>query len=147
MTLVQKIRESVNNCPSLTNPLFVHGRSSDTALDAAKEQNIGDFVYLEPITKTGNTDVSTQLTTIVIGFLTQDEPHSESDEVINEEETLSMEEKVNDMELKALAWLNYLFDNYTLRISGNYTLTPVFRIKNVMTGVLLQFQLIEPKEC
>lgn len=147
MTLVQKIRESVNNCPSITQPLFVYGRSSDTALDAAKELNTGTLVYLEPITKTGTTDVQTQIATVVIGFLTQDQPDSESDEYINEESIASMEEKVNAMETEALDWLEYLFENYTLRLSGTYSLTPIFRIKNVMTGVFLTFNLVEPKEC
>lgn len=147
MTLVEQIRESVNQCGVITNPLFVHGRDSDTALDAAKEQNIGTFVYLEPITKTGTTDISTQTATIVIGFLTQDEPDSESDEEVNEASILSMEEKINNMEVEALSWLGYLFDNYNLRMAGTYTLSPVYRIKNVMTGVLLTFNLIEPKQC
>ena len=147
MTIVQSIRESVKNCTDITNPLFVHGRSSDTALDSAKEQNTGTFVYLEPITKTVAVEDSTQLCSIVIGFLTQDEPDSESDEEINEESSLSMEEKVAQMETEATAWLDYFFDNYNYRISGNYTLAPVFRIKGVMTGVLLTFSLIEPKQC
>ena len=54
MTIIQNIRESVNNCPSLTNPLFVHGRSSDTALDSAKELNIGTFVLVTTTKCTSN---------------------------------------------------------------------------------------------
>lgn len=147
MTIIQNIRESVNNCPSLTNPLFVHGRSSDTALDSAKELNIGTFVYLEPITKTIGITDQFKTDAIVIGFLTQDEPDSESDEVINEESQLSMEEKIAQMESESLAWLNYFLDNYTYSISGTFTLQPVYRIKGVMTGVLLTLTVIEPNQC
>lgn len=147
MTLIQTIRESVQNCTGLTNPLFVHGRGADTALASAKEQNTGTFIYLEPISKTIGVEDSTQLANIVIGFLTQDEPDSSSDAEISEESTLSMEEKIYDMEVEATNWLSYFFDNYTYRINGVYTLTPVYRIKNVMTGVLLTFSLIEPKQC
>ena len=128
MTIIQDIRQSVNNCPSLTNPLFVHGRSSDTALDSAKELNIGTFVYLEPITKTIGITDQFKKDAIVIGFLTQDEPDSESDEVINEESQLSMEEKIAQMETESIAWLNYFLDNYTYSISGTFTLQPVYKI-------------------
>jgi len=147
MTLVESIRESINNCTDIKNAMFVYGRESDTALEAAKEQNIGTFVYLEPISKTIGVEDATQLANIVIGFLTQDEPDSSSDEEINEESTSSMEKKVAEMESVANLWLNYFFNNYTYRINGVYTLSPVFRIKNVMTGVLLTFSLIEPKQC
>jgi hypothetical protein len=147
MTLVQSIRESVKNCSDITNPLFVHGRSADTALASAKERVDGTFVYLEPITKTVGSEDSTQGAAIVIGFLTQDEPSSSSDEELNEADELSMEEKVSAMETQATNWLDYFFDNYLFRISGTYTVTPVFRIKNVMTGVFLTFTLIEPKQC
>ena len=84
---------------------------------------------------------------IVIGFLTQDEPDSESDEVINEERQLSMEEKIAQMETESIAWLNYFLDNYTYSISGTFTLQPVYRIKGVMTGVLLTLTVIEPNQC
>lgn len=147
MTIIQDIRESVNNCPQLTNPLFVHGRSSDTALDSAKELNIGTFVYLEPITKTINVTDSFKTDTIIIGFLTQDEPDSESDEVINEESQLSMEEKIAQMETEATAWVNYFIDNYTYSIVNTFSLQPIYRIKGVMTGVLLTLTVIEPNKC
>lgn len=147
MTIIQDIRESVNNCQQLTNPLFVHGRSSDTALDSAKELNIGTFVYLEPITKTINVTDSFKTDTIIIGFLTQDEPDSESDEVINEESQLSMEEKIAQMETEATAWVNYFIDNYTYSIVNTFSLQPIYRIKGVMTGVLLTLTVIEPNKC
>lgn len=147
MTIIQDIRESVNNCPQLTSPLFVHGRSSDTALDSAKELNIGTFVYLEPITKTINVTDSFKTDTIIIGFLTQDEPDSESDEVINEESQLSMEEKIAQMETEATAWVNYFIDNYTYSIVNTFSLQPIYRIKGVMTGVLLTLTVIEPNKC
>jgi hypothetical protein len=147
MTIIQDIRQSVNNCSQLTNPLFVHGRSSDTALDSAKELNIGTFVYLEPITKTINVTDSFKTDTIIIGFLTQDEPDSESDEVINEESQLSMEEKIAQMETEATAWVNYFIDNYTYSIVNTFSLQPIYRIKGVMTGVLLTLTVIEPNKC
>ena len=147
MTIIQDIRESVNNCPSINNPLFVHGRSSDTALDSAKELNIGTFVYLEPITKTINITDSFKTDTIIIGFLTQDEPDSESDEVINEESQLSMEEKIEQMEIEATAWINYFLDNYNYSIINTFSLQPIYRIKGVMTGVLLTLTVIEPNRC
>ena len=40
MTIVESIRESINNCTDIKNAMFVYGRESDTALEAAKEQNI-----------------------------------------------------------------------------------------------------------
>jgi len=147
MTIIQDIRQSVNNCPSLTNPLFVHGRSSDTALDSAKELNIATFVYLEPITKTIGITDQFKTDAVVIGFLTQDEPDSESDEVINEESQLSMEEKTAQMETQAISWINYFLDNYNYAIQGTFTLQPVYRIKGVMTGVLLTLTIIEPNKC
>ncbi len=147
MTIIQDIRQSVNNCSQLTNPLFVHGRSSDTALDSAKELNIGTFVYLEPITKTINVTDSFKTDTIIIGFLTQYEPDSESDEVINEESQLSMEEKIAQMETEATAWVNYFIDNYTYSIVNTFSLQPIYRIKGVMTGVLLTLTVIEPNKC
>lgn len=145
MTIIQAIRESVQD--SIQNSLFVYGRNSDTALESAKELNIGTFVYLEPIQKTGNLTDGFLTDNITIGFLTQDEPDSSSDEEINEESSESMEQKVADMENVAIDWLDYFCNNYTYSLNGNYNLQPVFRIKNVMTGVLLTFQFIEPKQC
>lgn len=145
MTIIQAIRESVQD--SIQNSLFVYGRNSDTALESAKELNIGTFVYLEPIQKTGNLTDGFLTNNITIGFLTQDEPDSSSDEEINEESSESMEQKVAEMENVAIDWLDYFCNNYTYSLNGNYNLQPVFRIKNVMTGVLLTFQFIEPKQC
>lgn len=144
MTLIQKIRTSVNN--NIKNSLFVYGRNSDTALESAKVLNVGTFVYLEPINKSFSITDSFYTCSITIGFLTQDEPDSESDEELNEDMSLSMETKVADMETIAIEWLNTFAteDNYTI---NTVTLQPVFRIKNVMTGVLLTFDLIEPKQC
>jgi hypothetical protein len=145
MTIIQAIRESVQD--SIQNSLFVYGRNSDTALESAKELNIGTFVYLEPIQKTGNLTDGFLTDNITIGFLTQDEPDSSSDEDINEESIESMEQKVAEMENVAIDWLDYFCNNYTYSLNGNYNLQPVFRIKNVMTGGLLTFQFIEPKQC
>lgn len=145
MTIIQAIRESIQD--SIPNSLFVYGRNSDTALESAKELNIGTFVYLEPITKTSNLTDGFLTDNIVIGFLTQDEPDSSSDKEINEESSLSMEEKIAEMENVAIDWLDYFCNNYTYSLNGNYNIQPVFRIKNVMTGVLMTFQFIEPKQC
>lgn len=145
MTIIQAIRESIQD--SIPNSLFVYGRNSDTALESAKELNIGTFVYLEPITKTSNLTDGFLTDNIVIGFLTQDEPDSSSDEQINEESILSMEEKIAEMENVAIDWLDYFCNNYNYALSGSYTVQPVFRIKNVMTGVLITTQFIEPKQC
>ena len=144
MTLIQKIRTSVNN--NIKNSLFVYGRNSDTALESAKVLNVGTFVYLEPINKSFIITDSFYTCSITIGFLTQDEPDSESDEELNEDMSLSMETKVADMETIAIEWLNTFVtdDNFTI---NTVTMQPVFRIKNVMTGVLLTFDLIEPKQC
>lgn len=147
MTVIEAIRESVKNCTGITNPFFVHGRDSDIAIDAAKELVSGTLVYLEPITKTKAVEDSTNNCAIVIGFLTQDSPDSKSDKELNEDTELSMEEKVDDMETQAEAWLTYFFANYKYRISGTYTFTPIFRVNNVMTGGFLTFTLIEPKQC
>lgn len=147
MTLVQSIRESIQNCTQLTSPFFTHGRNADTTLDAAKEQNIGTLVYLEPINKTGNMTDGGKTAVITIGFLTQDEPDSAHDEELNEADTLSMEEKLANMETESVAWLDYFFSNYKFGMLGNYQMQPVYRFKNVMTGVLLTFTIIEPKQC
>ena len=82
-----------------------------------------------------------------LGFLTQDEPDSENDEVINEESQLSMEEKIEQMENEATAWINYFLDNYNYSIINTFSLQPIYRIKGVMTGVLLTLTVIEPNRC
>jgi hypothetical protein len=148
MTIVQSIRESILNSGSgITTPFFDHGRSSDSTLTAAKEYIAGTFVYLDPIRSSGALEDSTETAVISMGFLTQDEPDSASDRELNEGSTLSMEEKVENMKAEARAWMNYYFDNYMYRISGNYNFEPIYRAKNVMTGVVLTFSLIEPKGC
>ena len=142
------IAAMTNTYENRLNELLKQNTNDISRIDQRiNKQNIGTFVYLEPISKTIAVEDATQTANIVIGFLTQDEPDSSSDAEVSEASTLSMEEKVADMETAASLWLTYFFDNYKFRINGAYTLAPVFRIKNVMTGVLLTFSLIEPKQC
>lgn len=119
------------------NAVFSYGRSFDTALKAYENQVIDWFIFLDPVTFTGQSD-NTESSNIVIGFLKQDKPDSSFDKDDNLDIDPSVEEIQTEAHILALAWLNNFLDTYRKYSDGTYTLEPITRIKNVMSGKLLR---------
>ena len=115
--------------------VFSYGRNFDTALKANIDLITDWFIPLDPITFNGNVN-DTESANVVMGFLKQDSPDSTYDKDDNLEIDLSIEEIQSDAHIFALAWLNDFLDNYKYS-AVTYTLTPITRIKNVMSGKLL----------
>ena len=115
--------------------VFSYGRNFDTALDSNLKLITDWFIALDPITFNGNVN-DTESAQVVMGFLKQDSPDSTYDKDDNLEIDLSIEEIQSDAHTFALAWLNDFLDNYKYS-AVTYTLTPITRIKNVMSGKLL----------
>lgn len=139
----QDIREHI--ATYIPTAVFSYGRPFDTALDAAKIEIDEYFIHLDPIRFEGVVnDIETA--NISIGFLLQDTPDSEYDNENNLDITDSIETIQNNAKVKALAWLNDFLDNYTFS-GSTYSITPVTRIKNVMSGVLLTVQLRYKPTC
>jgi len=144
--ITQDIRDSINSF--IPTAVFSYGRSFDTALAAAKI-NIDDyFIHLDPITPNGNITDGTKTASITMGFLKQTKPDSEFDKEQNLDIDASIEEVQNEAELKAEAWLNEFLNTHSSTYqAGTYTLPPATKIKNVMSGVLLQVTLSYRSPC
>lgn len=111
-----------------------YGRSFDTALEAAKKEIQDWFIFIDPIKYSGTIN-ETETATAVIGFLKQDSPHSAYDVDDNFEMSDSIEEIQDEAHTLALSWLSAFLDSYKYSV-GNYSLDPLTRVKNVMSGVL-----------
>jgi hypothetical protein len=116
--------------------VFSYGRNFDTALKSNIDLITEWFVTLDPVSFNGVVN-DTESSNIVMGFLKQDSPDSTFDKDDNLDIDLSIEEIQSDAHTFALAWLNDFLDNYKYSV-GNYTLDPITRIKNVMSGKLLR---------
>lgn len=139
----QDIREHIATFDSTA--VFSYGRPFDTALDAATIEIDQYFIHLDPIRFEGVVN-ETELANVSIGFLLQDKPDSSFDNENNLDITDSIETIQHNAKVKALSWLNDFLDNYTFS-GSTYTITPVTRIKNVMSGVLLTLQLRYKPTC
>lgn len=144
MQVVNDIRVSINEF--INGVVFNYGRSADTALASAVLEINQWFVHLDPVTIEGELQ-NFERARIQIGFLLQDAPDSSYDaNDTNLEIDLSIEEIQQKAKLKALEWANYFVDNY--KYNGiTYSVAPVTRIKNVMSGVLLTMQVSYKQSC
>ena len=143
--VVNDIRKSVQL--SVDDSTFVFGRSFDTALDAIHSTSANVLVYLDPIQWSGSINDSFESAQIQLVFLTQDVADSNFDETQNEIEADSTEEIFRAMKKQAEIWLNYFNDNYAYYQLNNYTMLPAIKIKNVCSGIFIQFNLIYKKPC
>lgn len=143
MTIQEEIKESLKAYSP--NIVVSYGRSFDSALATYKEEIIEWFAFIDPISFSGKAN-DTESANIVIGFLKQDSPDSAFDKDDNLELNQSIEEIQSDAHTFALGWLNYFLDNYKYS-DGNYTLDPVTRIKNVMSGKLMRVTLSGKPKC
>lgn len=116
--------------------VFSYGRNFDTALKSNLDLITEWFVTLDPISFNGVVN-DTESASAVMGFLKQDSPDSAYDKDDNLDIDLSIEEIQAEAHTFALAWLNDFLDNYKYSVV-NYTLDPITRIKNVMSGKLLR---------
>jgi hypothetical protein len=126
--------------------VFSYGRSFDTALKAYENEVIDWFIFLDPVTFTGQAN-NTESSNVVIGFMKQDRPDSAFAKDDNLELDLSIEEIQSEAHTLALGWLNDFLDTYRKYSDGSYTLEPITRIKNVMSGKLLRVTLNGKPSC
>ena len=144
--ITQDIRESINLY--MPSAVFSYGRAVDTALAASKLKVDDWFIHLDPITPQGNITDSTKTAALTFGFLKQTKPDSEYDKEQNLDIDLSIEEVQNEAEQKAEAWLNNFLNTHSSTYqAGNYTISPATKVKNVMSGVLLQVTLNYRSAC
>lgn len=142
--LIDDIRESTTTF--IPQSVFSYGRSFDTALDAAKIEVDQWFIHLDPITFTGTTPDNAISAPLSLGFLKQDTPDSEFDQAQNLEITQSIEEIHDEALTLAVRWLNNFLDTYTYG-TATYTAIPIVRVKNVMSGILLNVTFIYKLPC
>lgn len=122
---------------------FIHGRSFDSALDTHINDTTVAYVYLDPIIKRGTISNRRQTLDISLGFIKQDSPDSSVEE---------MKAIVEEMETLALDFLRYFFDLDVLSDGSiiefdEYSITPVYRLKNMCTGVLVTFTVNQSIPC
>lgn len=122
---------------------LIHGRSFDSALDTHIQSTEVAYVYIDPIIKRGTISDGKQLIDMSIGFIKQDAPDGSVEE---------MEAIVDDMEALAINFLKTFFDrnimeNGDVLMFDTYNISPIYRIKNVCTGVLVTFTATASISC
>lgn len=133
--LVSLIANSVLEVSPVSS--FIYGRSFDSALQSSILSTEVAYVFLDPVIKNGTVFSSTSTYNISIGFIKQDAPDSSE---------VEREVIVDEMEALCISFLTNLFEN-NVTINGDvimldsYTITPIYRIKNVCSGVLCTFTL------
>lgn len=144
--ITQDIRDSINLF--IPTAVFSYGRSFDTALAAAKITVDDWFIHLDPITQQGNITDGTKSAPFTIGFLKQTKPDSEFDKEQNLDIDPSIEEVQEEAGRKAEAWFNEFLNTHSSTYQGgSYTLAPVTKVKNVMSGALIQGTLNYRSAC
>jgi len=131
--IVDDIREHLSTY--VKGSVFSYGRPFDTALAAANIEVDKWFIHLDPVSYDGIANDSEKCK-VAIGFLLQDKPDSAFDKDENLDIDSSIEAIQQEAKVLSLNWLNDFLDNYTFS-GSTYTITPATRIKNVMSGVLL----------
>ena len=143
MTIQDEIREHLGVYKP--NAVFRYGRNFDTSLNSAIELIEEWFVHLDPVTYEGFLN-DTENTRLVIGILKQDSPDSNYNKDDNLEIDDSIETIQEDAKTFARNWINDFLDNYPYS-AINYTIAPLTRVKNVMSGVLLTVTLNGKPRC
>ena len=116
---------------------FLHGVSFEMAVDNQINDTTIAYVFLDPVVKTGSISNATETYAISLGFIKQDAPESSP----QEEEVI-----VEAMDIMAMAFLNSIYDS-SVGMVDNYTVSPIRKIRNVCTGVLLTFDLVTVRPC
>lgn len=141
--IVDDIREHLSTY--LIGSVFSYGRAFDTALATANIEIDKWFIHLDPVTFEGEINIFERVK-LSIGFLKQDKPDSSFDDSENLDTSESIEAIQSEAKDTATAWLNDFLDNYLF--SGNsYSITPVTRVKNVMSGCLINVTLSYKPSC
>lgn len=140
--IIDEIRDAVI-AAGVSAASFIHGRSFDSALETITSDTTTAYAYLDPIVKTGLISTRQETYSISIGFIKQDAPDSSPAE---------REVIVDQMDDLCLAFLQILFDlnvleDGTIVMFDTYTISPIYRIKNVCSGVLCTFSVVGSRPC
>lgn len=133
--IVDDIRNSIGI--NIKRSVFSYGRSYDTAISTAKIEIDQWFVFIDPIFYSGEVIDGTKTAPVFIGFIKQDKPDSEFDTEQNKDSFESIEQVQEEAQEVALTWLEYFRENYNYQV-GAWSISPVTRVKNVMSGVVMQ---------
>lgn len=122
---------------------FIHGRSWDSALQTALDSTLTSFVYLDPLVKTGVLSTGNETYSVSIGFIRQDARDSSPDE---------MALIIDEMDTLCISFLTILFnvnilDDGSIMMFDSYNIIPIYRIKNVCSGVLCTFDVTINRGC
>lgn len=149
--IVDDIRESVKLFMPTSE--FSYGRRFDTAIEASNIQVSDYFVAMDPVRHSTSRIDKNRTASVVMAFLVLDMDDSNYDKESNKDVELSIEEKQANALIKAEQWADYFIDVWC-RISGNtkYSITsmqinPLTRIKDMMSGVSVEFDLVYKKPC
>lgn len=144
--IVDDIRESVKLF--LPDSEFSYGRKFDTAIEASATTIKDYFVAMDPIRIVSTRSDKSRTASIVMAFLVLDKTDSNYDKGTNKDVELSIEEKQANATLKAEEWVDYFMDIWSKK-TGNtkyqissLSINPLTRIKDVMSGVSIEFDLV-----
>ena len=138
MPVINDIREALAHTND--EAILYYGRSFDSALKSIEEDTSGLFVYVDPITYSVDVLNDTETASISIGFLKQDSPDSEHDETFNDSSLQSVENIIEEKKGEFISFITYFNENYNYSIA-TVNITPVYKVKNVCSGVLATFTL------
>lgn len=148
--IVDDIRESVKLF--LPNSEFSYGRKFDTAIEASSIKVNEYFVALDPIRVTSTRADKNRTVGVVMAFLVLDTTDSNYDKNTNKDVELSIEEKQANALLKAEEWADYFTDVWSKKVGNTkyqistLTINPLTRIKDIMSGVSVEFDLVYKRQ-
>ncbi len=150
--IVDDIRESVKLF--MPESEFSYGRRFDTAIEASRIKISDYFVAMDPVRHSTQRADKNRTASIVMAFLVLDKTDSNYDKATNKDAVeLSIEEKQAEALLKAEQWADYFINVWCrLPTKTKYSIQtmqidPLTRIKDIMSGVSVQFDLIYKTPC
>lgn len=139
-TIVDDIRSSLTQYNQDIE--FSHGRPLDTALSAVKLKINNYLVCLDTIPVNGTLGDRNRTGSVAISWLKLDKPDSHADKALNQASVQSMEEIAQECDKECMTWANTFADTYSNKYSfGPYNGFPAYRVKNMLTGFVITFQV------
>lgn len=134
-TIKDLIQDTVNTIQP--NSTFISGRSWDSALETLIKDTGVVYVYLDPVGSTRSQIDKVETYSITMGFIQQDSMDSSPEQ---------MDAIIESMYVIAKSFVDELENTSTI-LFNSVSFNPLYRIKNVCTGVGITFDLITMTPC
>ena len=144
MNLITKLKEAVQYANKVE---LVYGTQFDQTVDSITNTDGELLVYCDPLQYTIDYTNDVKVYSVQMVFLKRDKSDSQFDTDLNEIESDSTLQIQEDMSVEADTFVQYLIDNYSVSIPSPVQVLPAIKIRDLCSGVFIQFSVQERVQC